>query len=82
MITTYQVGLINEFSQYVSTCSGVYYRKNLFKHWGVSFQIKGFKEHLGYFETEAEAIQVYTEYHEKYYQEILNQIKKKKDEES
>jgi hypothetical protein len=80
MITNYQVGLIKGISQYVSTCSGVYHRKNQFKPWGAIFQIKGFQNNLGYFETETEAIQVYNDYHERYYQNILIQLKKEREE--
>ena len=80
MFTTYQVGLIKEVTQYQSECSGVYYRNNIFKHWGAIFHIKGFEEHLGYFETEEEATQVYKDYREKYYQKILTQVEKEKEE--
>jgi hypothetical protein len=80
--TRLQVVWINEVSKYHSTCQGVFYTKAT-NRWMVKFKVKDKPEiHLGFFDTEKEAIQVYTEYHEKYYQEILNQIKKKKDEES
>lgn len=81
MITTYQVGLIKEVTQYVSTCSGVYCRKNQFKPWGAVFHLKELSVPLGSFETEEEAIKAYTDYHEKYYQEILTKIKQKQEEE-
>jgi hypothetical protein len=81
MITTYQVGLIKEVSQYVSKCSGVYHRKNQFKPWGAKFEIKGFSISLGFFDSELLATKAYEDYHEMYYQEILTQIKNKKDEE-
>lgn len=79
MINTFQAVLINQVSKYTSMCSGVYMTKDKLKPWGVRFRSKDTDILLGHFEREAEAIQVYTDYHEKYYTEILNQIKTKKE---
>ena len=81
MITTYQVGLIKEVTQYVSTCSGVYCRKNQVKPWGAVFHLKELSVPLGSFSTEEEAIQAYKNYHENYYQGILAKIKQESEEE-
>jgi hypothetical protein len=79
--TRLQVAQINEISKYQSTCCGVWYTKPT-NQWGVRFRPnKEINVQLGFFDTETEAIKVYTNYHEKFYIEILKQIKKKRDEE-
>lgn len=79
MITTYQVSLINLNSKYISICCGVFFTKDKIKPWAAWFKTKDTQVSLGHFEHEGEAIQAYTDYHEKYYTEILNQIKLKKE---
>lgn len=80
IFTRLQVVHINEISKYHSTCCGVWYTKAT-NQWGARFRPnKEINIKLGFFDTETEAIQVYTDYHEKYYTEILNQFKNKRDE--
>ena len=79
MLTTYEVVLIKEHSKYVSSCSGVFFTKDKIKPWAVWFKTEDAQIPLGHFEHEGEAIKTYTDYHEKYYTEILNQIKLKKE---
>ena len=78
--TRLQVAHINEISKYHSTCCGVWYTKTT-NQWGAQFRPnKETNIKLGFFDTEAEAIQAYAEQHEKFYTEILNQFKKKRNE--
>jgi hypothetical protein len=78
--TRHQVAVINQVSSYRSTCRGVFYTQPT-NQWFAKFDAKDIKVHLGFFDTEKEAIQAYSDYHDKFYQEVLTQIKKKKDEE-
>jgi hypothetical protein len=76
--TRLQVVWINEVDKYHSTCQGVFYTK-VTNQWMARFRSKDNEKHLGFFDTEKEAIQAYTDYHEKFYQEVLTKIKKEKD---
>ena len=73
MITAHQASFINsqDKGRYFSSCIGVYYTpkgKNN-KNWGAKFRIIGQEDiFLGHFETQEEAIKIYTDYHENYFQ--------------
>ena len=78
--TRLQVVHINEISKYHSICCGVWYTKAT-NQWGARFRPnKEIDIKLGFFDTETEAIQAYTDYHEEFYINILSQFKKKRDE--
>jgi len=74
--TKHQVNLINGVDKYHSTCRGVFYTLPT-NRWFVEFATKEkIKIHLGFFDTEEEAIEAYSKYHEKYYQELVTKIEK------
>jgi hypothetical protein len=75
-MTTEEVKLIKSIIPYKSVCNGVWLNKKGL--WGARFWIKEHSQELGNFLTEVEAIKAYMDYHEQFYQNILNKLKTQK----